>query len=177
LKNPDEDYAKKLDTAKFLGDIKRYSIMRDGICALAQNGIKSIDLFMKNIIDAYALAGISLYSGDGFKLTKQWGKYSSPMPDADYMLSKRAIARFNDKNMFRENNIRFNNSYLPIVHDKLLKHSIEATVQCMIKDGDNILGVMTFDIETSMRKWEEEDVNHFGIVSQLVGDMLLKAHK
>jgi diguanylate cyclase (GGDEF)-like protein len=175
LNDTDGDYRQKLDMRKFMGDTNHYKIMRDGITSIMQNGTAALDSFMNSIINGYTLTGISLYAGKDFTLKSQWGKYTNPMENADYMLSKRAVARFNEKNIFKENNVRFNNFYVPCLHNKLIDHGIEATVQCMIKNGDKLLGIMTFDVGNAMRKWNEEDINYFGIISQLVGNMLIVA--
>lgn len=171
----DEEYVRVLEVQRFAGDIKRFRLMRDGIAALAIQGISYMDQFMENIISAYCLTGISLYLGDDFKLAGQWGSYSSPMRNIDYMHSKNARSRFNEKDVFWENNVQFNGFYVPVINDKLLKHNINSTVQCIIRCGGDIKGVMTFDVETPMRNWTEEDTHYFGVVSQLAGNIWLKS--
>lgn len=174
LNTENEEYTEAIVTThKFAGDIRRYQLMRDGMTALVTQGVSAVDDFMNTIIDAYCLKGISLYAGDNFEVVKSWGSYSLPMDNASYMMDSKAQARFNEKDVFWENNVQYNGYYVPIIHDKLLEHNIYATVQGIIRRDDRIIGIMTFDMEESIRNWTEEDTQYFGIISRMVGGLLL----
>ncbi len=157
---------------KIAGNIKRFDIMRRGIASVATEGADAVDNFINEIIEAYCLTGISIYSGEEFKLFKQWGNYSTPMDNADYMKHKTAIARFDDKGIFCEHNVKYNGNYVPIMHNKLLHYNIYSTVQCIIGTREDIKAIVTFDMEEPTRNWTEEDDNYFGIISQLVSKSL-----
>lgn len=172
LTDENEDYISRLDTQKYAGDIKCYEIVKNSIAKLALNGISILDEIMNSLITTYGLTGISIYTGADFSLKKQWGGYTAPMASADYMLGKTGLKRFNQKCIFSENNVRVNGFYIPVIHDKLNSHNIGSTVQCIIGSLDNIKGLVTFDIENDTRNWTEEDIDYFGIISQLVGQWL-----
>jgi hypothetical protein len=69
--------------------------------------------------------------------------------------------------------VQYNGFYVPVVYDKLLAHGINSTVQCMVNRDGEVKGIMTFDLELPAHKWTEEDTQYFGLVSQLVGSMLI----
>lgn len=173
LNTENDDYILQLDTQKYAGDIKCFEVVKNSIADLAINGISHLDDTMNKLIATYGLTGISIYIGKDFSLKKQWGSYSNPMANADYMTGKIGIKRFNQKCIFAENNVRVNGFYVPVIHDKLNSHSIGATVQCIIGSLDNIKGLVTFDIEHDTRNWTEEDIDYFGIIAQLVGQWII----
>lgn len=168
----EENYFNKKGNEKIAGDTAIYNMMNNAVQNLFDNGKEAIDEIMNNIISVYGLTGISLYMGKDKKVFGRWGNYSEPMDNADYMNKTAALKRFNKKNVFWENNVQSNSFYIPEIHDKLTAHNICATIQCMIGTPEKLKGVMTFDIESTIRSWTEEDTHYFGIISQLVGKVL-----
>jgi hypothetical protein len=168
LDSTNEEYIENLDTQKFAGDVARYTIMRDGICELATKGLPAVNDFCNRVISSYCLTGISIYSGKDFKLYRRWGNYSKPMLNADYMNSRQALARFNGKDIFWENHLQSNNFYVAALHTKLLNHNIHSTVQCIVRNGKDIKCLVTYDMEMPTRNWTEEDINYFGIISNII---------
>ncbi|MBR1737498.1 MAG: GGDEF domain-containing protein, partial [Firmicutes bacterium] len=164
------DELEKLDIQKFAGDIKCYEIARDGISKLISEGESYLDTFALELINAYCLTGISVYAGKDFEIIKQWGDYEKPMYSAPYMKEKVALMRFNQKNIFCENNVMSNGFFVPQIHNRLLEYNIHSTVQCMIGTKEDVKGVVTFDIEKMLHNWTEEDANYFGIISNAIGN-------
>ena len=131
----------------------RTRVIADSISALLQcrtapESAKEVikDVF-EQVIDAFWLQGISIYTGPDFTCAYRYGHYTDPVETAHYIAEPSVQALFNELGVFAGSTRNLRVEPIDSFHGELSRHSIVHTTHCIVGDREHVRALFTYDSE------------------------------
>ncbi len=135
------------------------------------SGPVSNDIFSQTA-EIFELDNIQIYYGSDMK--NIYSLIDINRNDAKYFLSGNYQENFSNDDVFAIDNInmlegRSQNAYLYFTENNIL-----GAVQCLIRNGDEIQGMISYELNGHFKKWSDIDISYLTIISRAAASNIIK---
>ncbi len=156
-------------SAEFMKPIDKCNLAGDLMVKVMKDGEPVVKDVLNELIDRMNIHGISVYAGEDMHLEYVLGHYSQSIDSAEYVLQPEYKKHFDEHGINIINNIASLSIGFPSVYEEYTKRDICSSLQMFIKKGDNVLGLICFDIfGEHRRKWSSDDINMIYLVVKAI---------
>lgn len=140
---------------------------------LFKSGADGIDEVLQQIGGEFAFANIKIYSGEDMHLSHCCGSVPSKEETCKCLLTSDYLSSFNRNNLFILTNVNKFAEKNPDVYHYLSKHKVYSAMQYLIKDNDEIKGLISYEYENkSIIYLTETQLNNLALISQILSDFI-----
>lgn len=144
---------------------------------LEQKGIEALEDVLAFVGKVFAIDRIMLFRGLDLHLWKAWGSETWTQDNAGYILLDNYLSRFNAHKVYCGADVEALAYKHPKVYQHLTKLDIKSSMQYLVGEGSNMIGVISYEAIQVKKKWSEEDEHNLTIISRFIENAILKAEK
>lgn len=135
--------------------------------------IPDINTLLDEIKSEFDIDCICIFSGDNMDIIKAETE-NSPELDARYILNPQYSEKFNDDNILIIDNVNELEGRADEAFRILSSQNILGAVQYIIKENNNIKGLISYNYINRFKKWSVTDTNCLTIISRIISSYLTK---
>ncbi|MBR3537321.1 MAG: GGDEF domain-containing protein, partial [Oscillospiraceae bacterium] len=137
------------------------------ITGLTVDGSVTVPEALMTIVPAFDIDRIRIYTGDDLKLTHSYPA-SENSESADYLMSDGYTDNFTPAGMFVMDNTDILEGRNPGAFARMKADGVKAAVQYISFDGENINGMISFELTRLFKKWPQMDVSFMNILGKVI---------
>lgn len=126
-------------------DGKKAAVMSDLVIMLSTKGFEAFDEVMEKLRSYLDVDGISVYAGSSLHRVAISGKYINPIETLDCIKSENSQKQFDKRGVRVEKNFGKLEIQQPELHRLYVLQENKEFVQCVARQGDEILAAVSFD--------------------------------
>lgn len=155
--------------------IDKSAMASELIRMLSDLGLKGLQNVLDELAQRMSISGISIFAGKKLNCAYSSGFYTKIISNAGYITKEKYLDFFNEYGINVMNNIEGLEIDYKRTHAVLENSDICSTLQILISDREQIHAMISFDMFGSIRrKWSEVDVSVLYLLSQVIGDLIVK---
>ena len=137
------------------------------ITGLTVDGSVTVPEALMTIVPAFDIDRIRIYAGEDLKLTHSYPA-SENSESADYLMSDGYTDNFTPAGMFVMDNTDILEGRNPGAFARMKADGVKAAVQYISFDGENINGMISFELTRLFKKWPQMDVSFMNILGKVI---------
>ncbi len=152
-------------------DGKKAAVMSDLVIMLSTKGFEAFDEVMEKLRSYLDVDGISVYAGSSLHRVAISGKYINPIETLDCIKSENSQKQFDKRGVRVEKNFGKLEIQQPELHRLYVLQENKEFVQCVARQGDEILAAVSFDYFNRAPKIGAADLGFITIVGRLMAQI------
>ncbi|MDO5558267.1 MAG: GGDEF domain-containing protein [Oscillospiraceae bacterium] len=148
--------------------VSKSSVVSDLILDFWVNKKMSITQMLEAISSAFELDAVSIYWGSNMDRLFGYSKNDFESKDAYYVFTENYIENFDSDGVFVIDNSDILEGRNVTAYKALTSRNINASVQYIITENDEIKGLITFDLIGHYKKWSTTDINYMKILCRTI---------
>lgn len=152
-------------------DGKKAAVMSDLVIMLSTKGFEAFDEVMEKLRSYLDVDGISVYAGSSLHRVAISGKYINPIETLDCIKSENSQKQFDKRGVRVEKNFGKLEIQQPELHRLYVLQENKEFVQCVARQGDEILAAVSFDYFNRAPKIGAADFGFITIVGRLMAQI------
>lgn len=137
----------------------------------AHSELVSRDIFSQTA-EIFELDNIQIYYGSDMK--NIYSLIDINRNNAQYFLEENYQGNFNADGVFAIDNINMLEGRSQGAYLHFMENNILGAVQCLIRNGDEIQGFISYELNGHFKKWSDIDISYLTIISRAVASNIIK---
>lgn len=159
-----------------VSDDKKNTVISDLILQLHRTGMEEIISVMEQVQTYFDIDGITIYAGEDLHRVASVGKYVNPIQNLTFVNDPSYLGFFDQRGFYEENKIVRLENKAPVAYEMYIKQEIGKLVQCLVRDQDKTLSVVSFDFFNRFPKMGTTDIGLIKIIGRLMAEIAAKAY-
>lgn len=168
-----EDSVTKVKSAASNGrEMKELRIMSEAMSRFISDPRGAINSLMEHMVETYRLDSINIFIGSDLRRTRTVGEVLQYCDDAEYVNTDEFMKLLADKNYVQIGFVGNHMNDAPDFCAVMRQRRVFSTVQCLLGDKDNVLGLLTLDRCKESSQWAEYEVECAVMLGTLITTMI-----
>lgn len=116
----------------------------------------------------FSLDAVNIFMGANMKLTFSWSEIKTRNNNASYIFTENYISNFSQGKIFVIDNVNILEDRQTAAYSTLSKNKVGSTIQYIIYDNEEIVGMITFDLIGHVKKWSQMDIEYMTLLGNVI---------
>lgn len=168
-------YGHTIYSGGFMKPMEKYDLASKLIIQVEHAGKNGVQPALKELVDKLNIHEITVYYGEGLKKVLSVGHNQNTIDKADYILQENYFETFDEYEIKKISNVASLAIDFPDVFRMFKESNICSSLQLIIGDKQQGIGMLQFDIfGENRRKWNDDDINVIKMIVKAVEDVFIK---
>lgn len=159
-----------------VSDDKKNTVISDLILQLHRTQMEEIVSVMEQVQTYFDIDGIAVYAGEDLRRVASVGKYTNPIQNLTFANDASYLGFFDERGFYEENKMVRLENKAPAAYGMYMKQENGKLVQCMVRNQDRTLAVVSFDFFNRFPKMGTTDIGLIKIIGRLMAEIAAKAY-
>ena len=159
-----------------VSDDKKNTVISDLILQLHRTQMEEIVSVMEQVQTYFDIDGIAVYAGEDLRRVASVGKYVNPIQNLTFANDASYLGFFDERGFYEENKMVRLENKAPAAYGMYMKQENGKLVQCMVRNQDRTLAVVSFDFFNRFPKMGTTDIGLVKIIGRLMAEIAAKAY-
>lgn len=159
-----------------VSDDKKNTVISDLVIQLHRTQMEDITSVMEQVQTYFDIDGIAIYAGEDMRRVASVGKYVNPIQNLTFANDKVYLGFFDQRGFYEENRVIRLENKVPVAYEMYRKQECDKLVQCMVRDKDRTLAVVSFDFFNRFPKMGTTDIGLIKIIGRLMVEIAARAY-
>lgn len=157
-KSYEESVIKDRNVAGNGREMKELRIMSEAMLQFNDKPREAINSLMEHMLETYRLDSLNVFVGEDMRRVQTVGNVLQYCEDARYVYTDEFIKLLGDKKYVQIGFVGNHMNEAPEFYGVMRQRRVFSTIQCIIGDKDNVLGLLTLDRCKESSQWAEYEV-------------------